>query len=291
MKQKIKILCLVIISAFGLLIIPKETHAATGFSYTESGIYEYQGETLLTRDVVSAKYQIYLLSQYKHTGSAYVWNGNVSGSVTLYGRQSDGTTHEIETKTGSTPTGSGSSSESWRIRTSTYVCVDHTFTNEEKARYESFWFDYSASPTSTYVGVTTYYAPSPAGTEGANVVVEIDKSPYFMTDLPTECNYSYDSEVTLSVSAGNVKSSGGYKWYKDGELYATTDTGTLTLGIQDDLSLNGSTFYVLIESDEGLTTQSTSCILKANISTFTPKYSGNLTTLPSSDLTVIITYS
>lgn len=179
MKQKIKILWLMIFSAFGLLIIPKETHAATGYSYTESGIYEYQGETLLTRDVVSAKYQILLSAQYNHNGTAYYCTGATSGSITLYGRESDGTTHEIETKTGTSGTASGYAQESWKIRQTASLCVEHTFTNEEKARYESFWFNYSVTPTSTYVGAATYYAPYPTGTEGANVVIEVPQTPYF----------------------------------------------------------------------------------------------------------------
>ena len=120
------------------------------------------------------------------------------------------------------------------------------------------------------------------------LVFRHSSTPVFTSDLEEIKTYSYNSNLVLSVSANNVKTSNGYQWYKNGEPYSTSDSGELNLGIQNDLSLNGSTFYVVIESDTGLTAQSTSCILKANISTFTPKYSGNLTALPGSDLTVVI---
>ena len=112
------------------------------------------------------------------------------------------------------------------------------------------------------------------------------ENPRISANLPSEISYNYGDSVKLSVIATNVKSSGGYKWYKNGELYQTTDSGTLTLGIQDDMTLNGSTFYVVLESENRLTTKSTSCILKADISTYLPKI--DRTGQNGSDLTVLI---
>ena len=133
----------------------------------------------------------------------------------------------------------------------------------------------SVTDNSTGAVEASYSAPTFSGFtyEGPDIAYFNDAT----SDLPAERDYYYNEHLTLVVAASNVASTEGYEWYMDDVLYQITNTGTLDLGIQKNMNLDEKKIYVKIKSPSGLTTQSTSCILKANKNTFTPKCSGNLT--------------